>query len=186
VQLKGLCTPERAAAALSAATDRIEELVAGNEHVFKPTPRGVMLTPDGRNWVAGELNAERSKLDSSEMNACYGRFMELNHEFKRLVSEWQLKGAEPTDADWEALVGSVAGIQEGLGPLLEDVCGQAQRLRSYRGRFIAALEAMRSGDRTMLASPLKDSYHTVWFEYHEELITLCGRDRAEEERAESR
>jgi pyruvate, orthophosphate dikinase len=185
VQLKGLCTPERAAAALSAATDRIEELLSGNEHVFKPTPRGVMLTPDGRTWVTGELQAERSQIDSSQMNACYGRFMELNHEFKRLVSEWQLKGTEPADADWEGLVGAVARIQEGLAPLLEAICGQAQRLRSYNGRFVAALEAMRSGDRTMLASPLKDSYHTVWFEYHEELITLCGRDRAEEEKAEA-
>jgi pyruvate,orthophosphate dikinase len=37
----------------------------------------------------------------------------------------------------------------------------------------------------MLAAPLKDSYHTAWFEYHEELITLCGRDRAADERAEA-
>jgi pyruvate,orthophosphate dikinase len=37
----------------------------------------------------------------------------------------------------------------------------------------------------MMASPLKDSYHTVWFEYHEELIALCGRNRLEEERASS-
>ena len=37
----------------------------------------------------------------------------------------------------------------------------------------------------MLAAPLKDSYHTAWFEYHEELIALCGRDRAADERAES-
>jgi pyruvate,orthophosphate dikinase len=35
----------------------------------------------------------------------------------------------------------------------------------------------------MLASPLKDSYHTVWFEFHEELIALTGRDRAIEEAA---
>jgi pyruvate,orthophosphate dikinase len=36
----------------------------------------------------------------------------------------------------------------------------------------------------MLASPLKDSYHTVWFEFHEELMTAGGRDRAAEEAAE--
>ena len=34
---------------------------------------------------------------------------------------------------------------------------------------------------TMIASPLKDSYHTAWFELHEELIHLAGRDRAIEE-----
>lgn len=185
VQLKGLCAPERAAAALSAALDRIEELLAGHEHVFKPTPRGVMLTPDGRSWLTQELEAERNSIDNREMNACYGRFMELNHDFKRLVSEWQLKGAEPTEDDWSKVVDRVASIHEGLTPLLGDACVLAPRLRSYTTRFVSALEAMRTGDRTMLASPIKDSYHTVWFEYHEELITLCGRDRAEEEKAEA-
>jgi pyruvate,orthophosphate dikinase len=35
----------------------------------------------------------------------------------------------------------------------------------------------------MLAAPLKDSYHTVWFELHEELIILSGRSRADVEAA---
>ena len=38
---------------------------------------------------------------------------------------------------------------------------------------------------SMRASPLKDSYHTVWFEFHEELIALTGRDRAIEEASEA-
>ena len=33
----------------------------------------------------------------------------------------------------------------------------------------------------MLASPLKESYHTLWFDFHEELIALSGRDRETEE-----
>ena len=32
----------------------------------------------------------------------------------------------------------------------------------------------------MMAAPIKDSYHTLWFEMHEELIELCGRSRASE------
>ena len=32
----------------------------------------------------------------------------------------------------------------------------------------------------MMAHPLRDSYHTVWFELHEELIRLSGRNRASE------
>ena len=35
----------------------------------------------------------------------------------------------------------------------------------------------------MVAAPVKDSYHTVWFELHEELIILSGRNRADEEAA---
>jgi hypothetical protein len=47
-------------------------------------------------------------------------------------------------------------------------------------RFADALEAVRGGDNTMFGRPLGDSYHTVWFELHEELIALSGRTRAEE------
>ncbi len=31
----------------------------------------------------------------------------------------------------------------------------------------------------MVAAPNKDSYHTVWFELHEELLVLSGRPRTE-------
>ena len=54
----------------------------------------------------------------------------------------------------------------------------------YDDDLLAAdLPQLQTGDLSMLASPMKDSYHTVWFEFHEELIALSGRDRAEEERA---
>jgi pyruvate,orthophosphate dikinase len=76
----------------------------------------------------------------------------------------------------------VEAIDAGLEPVLAANTAQVPRLEGYGPRFRAALEAMRDGDRTMLAAPLKDSYHTVWFEYHEELIALGGRNRADEER----
>jgi pyruvate,orthophosphate dikinase len=31
-----------------------------------------------------------------------------------------------------------------------------------------------------VASPQVDSYHSVWFELHEDLIRLAGRNRADE------
>lgn len=77
---------------------------------------------------------------------------------------------------------SVSHVQSHLQPILERHAALVPRLGAYTRRFAAALDAMRAADRSMLAAPLKDSYHTVWFEYHEELMTLCGRDRASEER----
>ena len=56
----------------------------------------------------------------------------------------------------------------------------APRLGSYARRFHAALEALQAGDPRYLASPMVESYHTLWFELHEELIQLLGRTRAEE------
>ena len=31
----------------------------------------------------------------------------------------------------------------------------------------------------MFAAPIKDSYHTVWFELHEDLLLLSGNERKE-------
>src|SRR5262249_17888147 len=110
--------------------------------------------------------------------------MELNRRFKQIVSEWQMAATgEQSDGDWETLVDAIAAIHAPLQALVARTAGQVARLSTYARRFDQALSAMRRGDRSMLASPLKDSYHTVWFEYHEELIALSGRDRAAEEQA---
>ena len=56
VQLKGLCTVERAATALDAAEFHIAQLIAANDALFQVTPRGIMLTPDGRSRVSKTLH----------------------------------------------------------------------------------------------------------------------------------
>ena len=52
--------------------------------------------------------------------------------------------------------------------------------RAEHRRLAAALHAVVEGNTEMVAHPLRDSYHTVWFELHEELIRLTGRTRADE------
>ena len=37
-----------------------------------------------------------------------------------------------------------------------------------------------AGQHEYIARPLIDSYHTVWFELHEELIEAAGLSRADE------
>ena len=54
------------------------------------------------------------------------------------------------------------------------------RLEVYAGRFDAALASLLGGDPRYLASPLVESYHGIWFEFHEELIQASGRTRAQE------
>jgi len=184
VQLKGLCPPARAAAALGATQPAIEACIAGNAASFRATPRGVMLTPDGRAWLSEQLAAERAAVAADAIESCYGRFLLLNARFKQLVSDWQQSSAgAQTEAAFAGLVRTLGALHAELRPLLEETAAHLSRLGGYTNRFERALAALRAGDASMLASPLKDSYHTVWFEYHEELIALCGRDRAAEERA---
>ena len=50
----------------------------------------------------------------------------------------------------------------------------------YRERLERALTKARDGDQRFVASPRVDSYHSVWFELHEDLIRLSGRLRSDE------
>jgi len=62
--------------------------------------------------------------------------------------------------------------------LMPRICAFAPRLEPFKMRFARAAAAISAGDGSMIASPLRDSYHTVWFELH---IHLSGRNRATEE-----
>ena len=68
-------------------------------------------------------------------------------------------------------------------PLLGEFVDLVPRLHPYIVRLDAALTRIHAGDHRWLAGPLIDSFHTVWFELHEELIGLAGRTRAGEAKA---
>jgi hypothetical protein len=50
----------------------------------------------------------------------------------------------------------------------------------------AALDKFDGGENNWLASPLIDSYHTVWMHLHQQLILMLGLTRAEDEAREER
>jgi hypothetical protein len=109
--------------------------------------------------------------------------------FKLLVADWQVRKVEGCEVlndhsdqayDDDVRERLCVFHREAM-PLVDGVCALAARLRPYPPRFARASAAVASGDGSMIASPLKDSYHTVWFELHEELMHLSGRSRAVEE-----
>jgi hypothetical protein len=58
--------------------------------------------------------------------------------------------------------------------------GVVGRFRSYERRLASALEQLRAGDERFFTGVTVDSFHTVWFECHEDLIQTLGRDRVQE------
>jgi pyruvate,orthophosphate dikinase len=69
-----------------------------------------------------------------------------------------------------------ADVSAWLGPTVAGL----RRLAAYRDRLERAAAAAREGDARYLASPRVDSYHSIWFELHQDLILLAGRRRADE------
>ena len=53
-------------------------------------------------------------------------------------------------------------------------------LAGYRDRLRTAVDRVRAGEREWFDKPLIDSFHTVWFELHEDLLATLGLERAAE------
>ena len=149
----------------------------GSGHVVSG-PRGYRLTPEGRARVADALAVERESLDPAVTLDLYERFVRIDRKFKELVTEYQLSDS-PSKLSW-----AVAGMSEvhpAVQALVTPAVELVPRLDPYRDRFDAAIDHLQRGDEKYLASVLVDSYHTIWFQFHEELIGMAGRTRADED-----
>ena len=101
------------------------------------------------------------------------------------MTRWQLKDEstpnDHTDAAYDAaVVADLVTLHENFAPLLDEMVVVVPRLGHYPDRFGSALARIDAGDTSWFARPIADSYHTVWFELHEELIGLTGRTRLDE------
>jgi pyruvate,orthophosphate dikinase len=192
VRLKGLVTPEALAGAVGAPTAEVRaalEQLVGEGHVQERNGR-YRVTRDGRDALDGLLAQEREGVDESALEPLYEEFLVLNAEFKDIAHQWQIRDGEPNDhadGSYDAVVlGRVEMLHERFAPLVERIVAiTPPRVGEYRRRFDAALARVSAGEHDWLLKPLIDSYHTVWFELHEDLIGLLGLSR-EREAAEGR
>ncbi|WP_280383615.1 PEP-utilizing enzyme [Nocardia wallacei] len=187
VGVKGRVTAQAAAASLGCATPEMEtrcvELV--DRGLCASTPAGVRLTPEGRVELERQLAQERSSIDGAAVAAAYEDFCAVNAELKEIVTAWQMRDPETVndhgDADYDAAVlDRLTELHRRVRPLVRRLAALAPRLDRYGDRLELAVERIAGGDHAWVARPVMDSYHTVWFELHEDLIGLCGLSRAEE------
>jgi hypothetical protein len=191
VRLKGRTRPADLAATLGRDAGEIdgvvERLIAAGLLVDGAALR---ITPSGRGRLDALLAEERQGVDSAAMAAAYDEFRSVNADFKSLVTDWQLKGGPQgtpnthDDPGYDAAVlARLDGVHARVLPILEAAATQVPRLGGYSTKLVAALDKIKSGDTAWLTRPLIDSYHTVWFELHEELIGAVGTTREEAARS---
>jgi hypothetical protein len=139
------------------------------------------LTPEGRERLDELLTAEREHLDEAAISAVYRDFRAVNAEFKALVTDWQLRDGQPNthdDSDYDAAVlARLDDVHQRITPIVAAAATQLPRLTRYSTKLQTALDNVHAGDTIWLSRPLIDSYHTVWFELHEELILAAGLTR---------
>lgn len=147
---------------------------------------GWMLTAHGRAEGERRLGAE---LDADgvrgQTEMLYERFLVLNPQVLRVASAWQVRSVggveEPNDhadrAHDAAVIDELGSLHRRAERLLAELEACVPRFAGYRPRLGLALRRVRSGEGDWFVRPGLDSYHTVWFELHENLLATLGRRR---------
>ncbi|MGA7135729.1 MAG: MarR family transcriptional regulator [Mycobacterium sp.] len=182
VRLKGRVSPADLAATLGEDPNdlaaNVDQLVGAGLLV---DGKALRLSPDGRTRLEELLTAERRHIDSAALSTAYGDFRAVNAEFKALVTDWQLMDGQPNthqDPDYDAAVlARLDGVHHRVTPIIAAAAAQLPRLSRYSVKLQTALDNVHAGQTMWLSRPLIDSYHTVWFELHEELILAAGLTR---------
>ncbi|WP_067829028.1 pyruvate, phosphate dikinase [Nocardia inohanensis] len=187
VGIKGRVKSDNLAASLFAEVDEIDSCCADlvSAGFAAATPAGFRLTPEGRPRLEQLLIEERGSIDHAAVTAAYDEFCVYNADLKVIITDWQMKDPatvnDHADAEYDAgVLARLHDTHRNLRPLIARIGGIAPRLSGYLARLDRAVEKIAEGDHTWVARPIMDSYHTVWFELHEDLIGLCGLTRAEE------
>lgn len=143
------------------------------------------LTEDGR---AEDARRTATELDDAgaraAVTAAYQRFLVLNPELLDLCSAWQMRPFEGfsevndhTDAAYdERVLRRFEDLHERATRVCAHLAAALPRFGRYRVRLGAALDRVRAGEREHLTDSL-DSYHTVWFQLHEDLLSTLGIPR---------
>ena len=79
-----------------------------------------------------------------------------------------------------AIVARLRELHVEAGDVLDELCAVLARYENYAARFADALTKLQAGDLDYLTKPMIPSYHTIWFELHEDLLATLGINRADE------
>lgn len=172
------------------STIEILEAAAAAEFVLRRDGRrsGWALTPAGRAQNERLLGEELDGLGAREqVRGAYDAFLALNGEMLATCTRWQVKDAEAqvlndhSDAEYDAgVMKSLQALDEGVQPICHGLADRLDRFSVYSKRFTEALRKLEAGELEWFTRPIIESYHTVWFELHEDLLATLGIDRATE------
>ncbi|HEV2810899.1 MAG TPA: hypothetical protein VGV93_10955 [Acidimicrobiales bacterium] len=150
---------------------------------WRPTAPGVRHDDA---WLCRELEAAGAR---TALEEAYHSFLALNPELLRACTAWQLVDAgdgsqtpnDHRDASYDAgVVAHLAEIHRRVQPVVLELSRHLPRFGPYRPRLQTALDRVRAGDGDWFTRPLLDSYHQVWFELHQDLLSTLGLDRTTE------
>jgi pyruvate,orthophosphate dikinase len=165
------------------ATRVITELVDAG--LVEPGAGSFRLTAAGRDAATALLASDRDAWSPLAAESALDAFLALDVRMKQVVTDWQMRDAttlnDHADAGYDAAVlARLAELHADVDAWLTPLVAGLPRLARYAARLAAANGAAQAGNGKFVASPRVDSYHSAWFELHEDLIRLAGRTRESE------
>jgi hypothetical protein len=191
LRLKGFAEPDDIAALLGLESAEViaqlEHLNADELVIYREGRlTGWALTPSGRNAQEQGLQAELRACGARDaVFDAYKRFLDLNNDLLAVCTAWQMKD-EATINDHadvaydQSVIDELHALHAKAEPIISDLEATLDRYRGYRGRLEASLTKLRNGEPEWFTKPLIDSYHTVWFQLHEDLLNTLGIERSQE------
>lgn len=193
VRVFGCATAARVAARYGLERDSVEEDLLD----FQATgwvhyqdfagSAGWSLTDAGRAENERRLGAELASADCrGAVTAAHARFVPLNRRFGEACTNWQIRPtrADPlavndhTDWQWdERVVRTLTSVAKSFGQLGAELAGQLARYDGYADRYRAALARVLKGQHSWVDAIDRDSCHTVWIQFHEDLLATLGMPR---------
>ena len=159
----------------------------GADGLVEAVSGGHRLSAEGKLQALAAFDADRQRVGADRLVELLGSFHELDLRMKDTVTAWQLRagGDEPvfndhSDATYDdQVLERLSELHHDAVAWMAPLSAAFARFERYQGRLERSLTAAQGGDQRYVASPRVDSYHSVWFELHEDLIRLVGRRRSD-------
>jgi hypothetical protein len=147
-----------------------------------------LLTPPARMALDSDYSRLYADLRTNpQFKAGYEGFERINGALKQLITVWQTVTVagervpnDHSDKDYDRnIIDRLGELHERAEMVLDQLAGAVPRMKVYRDKLLAALEKAEDGAVAWVSDAKIESYHTLWFELHEDLLRLMGREREE-------
>lgn len=147
-----------------------------------------LLAPLARVALDGQYGSTCASLRASaEFMSAYEAFERINVTLKALITDWQameVGGArvanDHSDKDYDMrVIDRLGELHERAESVLVQLARAVPRFAYYARNLQSALERAEEGAVEWVSDARLPSYHTMWFELHEDLLRLAGRQRQE-------
>lgn len=189
----GFASAGRIAARYGLDRDEAEDLMLDFEargwvsHSSFGGSSGWSLTDAGRSEDERRMAAELLRVGARDVvTAAHARFVPLNRRFGKACTDWQIRPtrgdalAFNDHSDWtwdERVLRTLGSLDRELGAVADELAGCLQRFDRYAARYSSALAKVNAAQRRWVDAPEVDSCHTVWIQFHEDLLATLGIPR---------